>query len=147
MTPTATDTSTPPRLFDRKLLQARRNRCAGNIHDHHFLAQRCFDDICDRVESISRDFQRTLILGGGPALTEMIAGRHLASKLDWVAQSDLSPAIARRLAASPLCLDEERLPIADESVDLILAPLNLHWTNDLPGALVQINRALKPDGF
>jgi SAM-dependent methyltransferase len=147
MTLNDTDTSTPPRLFDRALLQLRRNRSAGNIHDYHFLAKRCFDDICDRVESVTRDFDRTLILGGGPGLTSMMSERHVVSKLDWIAQSDLSPAVATRLTASPLCLDEERLPIADESIDLVLAPLSLHWTNDLPGALVQINRALKPDGF
>jgi SAM-dependent methyltransferase len=39
------------------------------------------------------------------------------------------------------------LPVAPESVDLVLACLNLHWTNDLVGALIQINHALKPDGF
>ncbi|MDG1417763.1 MAG: methyltransferase domain-containing protein [Maricaulis sp.] len=147
MTPNATDTSTPPCLFDRDLLRTRRNRSASNIHNYHFLAKRCFEDLCDRVESVTRDFDRALILGGGPGLTSTMAERHMDTKLEWYAQSDLSPKMAARLTASPLCLDEEILPIADECLDLVLAPLSLHWTNDLPGALVQINRALKPDGF
>ena len=43
--------------------------------------------------------------------------------------------------------DEERLPFADESLDLIVSTLALHWTNDLVGALIQIRNALKPDGL
>ncbi len=43
--------------------------------------------------------------------------------------------------------DEERLPFADQSLDLVVSSLALHWTNDLPGALIQIRRALKPDGL
>ena len=47
----------------------------------------------------------------------------------------------------PLRPDEEALPFADESFDLIVAPLTLQFVNDLPGALVQIRRCLKPDGL
>jgi len=43
--------------------------------------------------------------------------------------------------------DEERLPFADASLDLVVSLLNLHWTNDLVGALIQIRQALKPDGL
>ena len=43
--------------------------------------------------------------------------------------------------------DEEALPFADSSLDAVLSALSLHWVNDLPGALVQIRRALKPDGL
>ena len=50
-------------------------------------------------------------------------------------------------AAARLVLDEERLPFTDASVDLVVSLLSLHWTNDLPGALAQIRRALKPDGL
>jgi len=44
-------------------------------------------------------------------------------------------------------LDEERLPFADRSLDLVVSSLVLHWVNDLPGALIQIRRALRPDGL
>jgi SAM-dependent methyltransferase len=46
-----------------------------------------------------------------------------------------------------ICGDEEALPFAPHSFDLIVNPLTLHTVNDLPGALIQIRRALKPDGF
>ena len=50
-------------------------------------------------------------------------------------------------ASAAFVADEEYLPVADASVDLVLSNLSLHWVNDLPGALTQIRRALKPDGL
>jgi SAM-dependent methyltransferase len=43
--------------------------------------------------------------------------------------------------------DEERLPFGDATIDLAVSTLALHWTNDLVGALIQIRRALRPDGL
>jgi SAM-dependent methyltransferase len=54
---------------------------------------------------------------------------------------------ARGTGALRLAADEEALPFADASFDLALSCLSLHWVNDLPGALVQLRRALKPDGL
>tara|TARA_R110000868_G_scaffold53744_5_gene168581 strand:+ start:19970 stop:20887 length:918 start_codon:yes stop_codon:yes gene_type:complete len=137
----------PPTLFDRRLLRQRRNRAAGSIQNYNFLARRAFDDICDRVESVTRDFGTTLILGGGPGLAAELTQRDAGKKVGRIIQSDLAPAIAAQLGGTALVLDEESSPLADESLDLILAPLGLHWTNDLPGTLVQLRRALRPDGF
>jgi len=137
----------PPQIFDRELLKRRRDRSAGSIHKYDFLLQRCFDDICDRVETVTRDFDRAAILGGSPGLQDALKARDAHTKINWLCQSDLSPRLASRLGGNALACDEERLPFGDESLDLILAPLGLHWANDLPGVLVQINRALKPDGF
>lgn len=137
----------PPRLFDRTLVARHRNRAAGRMADYSFLVHRAFDDICDRVESVTRDFERSAILGGGPGLLDELAARPAGGKAGWVVQSDLAPAVVQRLDRPALALDEEALPFAEESLDLVLAPLGLHWTNDLPGVLVQINRSLRPDGF
>ncbi len=137
----------PPRLFDRSLLRQRRNRAARNISKYSFLAHRAFDDMCDRVESITRDFERAAILGGGPGLVQQLAQRPAAEKIAWWMQSDIAPKIAGQLGPRACVIDEEALAFAPESLDLVLAPLGLHWTNDLPGSLSQIRIALKPDGF
>lgn len=137
----------PPTLFDRSLLGRRRDRAAGSLPDYNFLAQRAFDDMGDRVASVMRDFDRAAILGGGPGLAASPAASELRAKVGWWCQSDLSASVTAGLGGPALALDEESLPFASESLDLMLAPWGLHWTNDLPGVLVQINHVLKPDGF
>ena len=52
-----------------------------------------------------------------------------------------------RPAAWRVAADEEALPFADASLDLVVSALALQAVNDLPGMLVQIRRALKPDGL
>jgi SAM-dependent methyltransferase len=64
-----------------------------------------------------------------------------------VVEMDQVPGLLPTASAMPVLADEEALPFADESFDLIVAPLTLHFVNDLPGALLQIRRCLKPDGL
>jgi SAM-dependent methyltransferase len=67
-----------------------------------------------------------------------------------VVAADLSPAMAARAGARgtpAIAADEEALPFAPGSFDLIVSNLSLHWVNDLPGALIQIRQALAPDGL
>ena len=70
--------------------------------------------------------------------------------VETLVQSDLSSAMAQQ-AGGPsglaLAADEEALPFAPASFDLVLSSLSLHWVNDLPGALFQIRQILKPDGL
>jgi SAM-dependent methyltransferase len=72
-------------------------------------------------------------------------------KIESLFQADLSPRMARAAAVAngrpAICADEEFLPLAAQSLDLVLSNLSLHWVNDLPGALSQIRMALKPDGL
>lgn len=138
----------PPALFDRTLLRARKDRAARAFQAYDFLHARVAHDLLDRVEAIKRDFDRVLIIGGGGAVGRALKDRPEATaKMGAVFETDLSPRLAAQSVVRSVCADEERLPVADESVDLVLSCLSLHWTNDLVGALVQINRALRPDGF
>ena len=68
-------------------------------------------------------------------------------KVGWLAETDLSLAMLEGRPGARLVADEERLPFAAESLDLVVSSLALHWVNDLVGAMVQIRRALKPDGL
>ena len=68
-----------------------------------------------------------------------------------------SPKVGKvtRVEADPAFLDGEQgviasrdaLGLAPESLDLAVSLLALHEADDLPGQLVQIRRALKPDGL
>ena len=138
----------PPRLFDRALLRRRRDRAAGEFSDYDFLHARVADDLLDRVESVSRDFETCVVLGGGGAVGRALEDRPGArKKIGTLIETDLSPAMASLSDHPAAAIDEEMLPLKEGSVDLIVSCLGLHWTNDLVGALIQINYALKPDGF
>jgi SAM-dependent methyltransferase len=81
------------------------------------------------------------------AIREALAGSDAAAKIDLLIEADLSAGMLAGRDRPRLVLDEERLPLADGALDLAVSALSLHWANDLVGALVQIRRALKPDGL
>jgi SAM-dependent methyltransferase len=139
--------SRPPLIFDRRLVRRRRDRAAGLFSDHDFLVRLAVKDLLDRAASTTRDFPRALAIGGGGLAGALLAESGLAGRVGLLVETDLSPRLASRSAGLAVAADEELLPFADGAFDLVLAPLTLHWTNDLPGALIQINNALKPDGF
>jgi SAM-dependent methyltransferase len=64
-----------------------------------------------------------------------------------VVSCDLSPAMASINGSAAVVADEEFLPFAPASFDLVVASLSLHWVNDLPGALIQLRLALRPEGL
>ena len=111
---------------------------------HAFLLERFRDDVEARLAFIQRDFTDALVLGAhGGSIGQLLASRSVRVVVEMETISALLPT-ANSLA---VLADEEALPFADESFDLIIAPLTLQFVNDLPGALVQIRRCLKPDGL
>lgn len=137
----------PPRLFDRALHRARLDRAARGYAD--FLKARAAEDAVERLAAVLRDFPLALDLGARDgAFARALAANPGSNRVGLVIEADLSARMLRRSGASlRLVADEERLPFKAESLDLVVSLLSLHWTNDLVGALVQIRRALKPDGL
>lgn len=130
-------------IFDRARHALNRARAARDFAAHDFLFREVAERMADRLGDVTRRFDRALVLGGRAPLPEGLVGA--AGKVAEAVTMDLCPAFAHPLPA--IAADEEFLPFAPESFDLILSPLSLHWTNDLPGALIQLRRALKPDGL
>ncbi len=137
-------------VFDRRLLRARRDRAAASLPAHDFLFREVAARLVDRLADIRRDFTVALDLGCHTGFVAQAAKALPPGKIGALVQADLSPrmaAAARAAAGLPsVAADEEYLPFADASFDLVLSCASLHQVNDLPGALVQIQRALKPDG-
>lgn len=136
-----------PIIFDRALTRRRRDRAAARFDEFDFLMVEAADRLADRLLDLRREFNLALDLGAHTGLFARVWPKGLAKP--WLAQADLSPAMATRAAVfgPALACDEEALPFADASLDAVLSCLSLHWVNDLPGALVQIRRALAPDGL
>jgi SAM-dependent methyltransferase len=143
-------------LFDRKLVRMRRDRAARNFASFDFLHARTIAETCDRLTEIKRDFTSVLDCSAAnglfaQTLMQNAEYEEIAKKIELLVQSDSSVKMARRAGkvgeGSALVSDEEFVPFADASFDLAVSFLALHFTNDLPGALLQIKRALKPDGI
>jgi len=95
-----------------------------------------------------RDFPRAVDLSARKgALREALAQSPAGARIGMLVEADLSAAMLAGRAGPRLALDEERLPFAPGSLDLVVSTLGLHWTNDVVGALIQIRQALKPDGL
>jgi SAM-dependent methyltransferase len=124
----------PPRIFDSLAYRSRRDR-ATRLDGDIFLAHDVADHLAERLGAINRRFTRALDIHSRATVFAVL--RPLADS--WVRTGfawDNSSVIAH----------EEALPFAEGSFDLVTSVLSLHAVNDIPGALVQIRRALKPDG-
>jgi len=134
-----------PRVFDRDAVRRHRDRAADRFEDHDFLFREIGERLVDRLDDVNRRFARVLDLGCRTGLLRApLAAR---PGVETVVGLELSARMAARAGRPAVVADEELLPFADGSFDLVVSNLALHWTNDLPGALVQLRRALKPDGL
>jgi len=134
---------TGPTIFDRSLLRRRRARAAA-IGAETFLLERVAADMDERLAAVLRRFERAVDLGTpGDVLRRALAD---SGRVPGLIAAE--PA-AHRLDADFLrvAADEEALPFADASLDLVVSALSLQFVNDLPGTLIQIRRALKGDGL
>lgn len=138
--------SAPPLLFDRALHRRRLQRAAKSYAVAGFLKARAAEDAVERLELIKRDFPLAVDLGARDgAFARALAASPARERVGHLIEADFSRAMLAGRAG--LVADEERLPFKEASLDLAVSTLSLHWTNDLPGALVQIRRSLKPDGL
>jgi SAM-dependent methyltransferase len=137
----------PPLLFDRALHRRRLDRAASLYSGADFLKTRAAEDLVRRLEAILRDFPLAVDLGSRNGAFARALADSDAAGVGTLIETDLSAAMLAGRSGMRIVVDEERLPFADQSLDLIVSSLALHWTNDLVGALVQARRALKPDGL
>ncbi|HVF93307.1 MAG TPA: methyltransferase domain-containing protein [Sphingomonas sp.] len=124
-------------LFDRVVRRGRRDRAAATYAAHDFLRAAMLEGIYERLASVKRTFTEVLDLGCFDAAFTLPAVR--------IARLDAGFAFAR--AAGGVQADEDRLPFADGSFDLVVSAGVLDQVNDLPGALTLARRALRPDGL
>ncbi len=130
-----------PEIFDRALVRRRRARAAADFSAHAFLHEHAIGDILERLSAVNRSFEAVLDLG--------CHGGGFARALGQAGTVSCDMALSMAVGAPPpvVLADEEVLPFRDEVFDLVVSVLSLHSVNDLPGCLIQINRALRPDGL
>jgi SAM-dependent methyltransferase len=135
-----------PILFDRQQVRRQRDRAARGLAAHDFLLRESADRLADRLRDVTRRFPLALDLGcHGGEMSAVLQGRF---GIERIVRCDLSAAmVVLSGTGMGVVADEEMLPFAEARFDLVISNLSLHWVNDLPGALLQIRRLLRPDGL
>jgi NADH dehydrogenase [ubiquinone] 1 alpha subcomplex assembly factor 5 len=134
-------------VFDRRAVRLHRDRAARTVGRVADVLRDAAERLVDRLDDTSRQFVDALDVGGRGVVAPMLRARGMR-----VVSCDLSPAMAAVNGAAVnggacVAADEEFLPFAPQSFDLVVASLSLHWVNDLPGALIQLRRTLRPEGL
>ncbi len=138
----------PPRLFDRALHRRHLDRASGALGAAQHLRLRVSEDFVQRLGLVRRDFDLAIDLAAREgAFVAALRASPVAGKIAVLIECDPSPAMLAGRDGLRLAADEEALPFAAQSTDLIVSALALHWTNDLVGALIQCRRILRPDGL
>ena len=131
-------------LFDRRAWRLHRER-AARLGCADFLHIEVAERIVERLDDVDREFHLALDLGShSGALSEVLAHR---AGINGVVAAEPAAAFLAKTAAIAVGADPELLPFRDGSFDLAVSALALHWVADLPGTLIQLRRALKPDGL
>jgi SAM-dependent methyltransferase len=130
--------SSGPLIFDRRLLRTRQRR-AARLGPATFLIDRIAQELADRLAAVLRTFDRAVDLGTPTdAVQRVLAASGKVGMLIHTGALAWRPTVAA---------DEEALPFADGTLGLVVSGLALQFVNDLPGTLLQVRRALKPDGL
>ena len=127
-----------PAIFSPVARRRARDRAAGDFAAHDFLRAQMLDGIADRLSAVTREFADVLDLGCFDAAFVAPPGARVAR---------VDPGFSFARIAGGVQADEDHLPFADASFDLVVAAGTLDTVDDLPGALALIRRVLRPDGL
>ena len=129
--------SGPPEIFDSRRRAAKLARGEAGFPSADFLHVRAAGNAVNSLEAIVREFRDAVDLSARPGpFADRLAESAAATRVGPV-----------RTAGDPAAPGAQPLDLPDQSQDLIVSLMSLHWANDLPGALAQIRRALRPDGL
>ncbi|XP_028355789.1 arginine-hydroxylase NDUFAF5, mitochondrial isoform X1 [Physeter macrocephalus] len=137
-------------IFDRDLKRKQKNWAARQPERIKFdyLKEEVGSRIADRVYDIARDFPLALDVGCGRGYIAQHLNKETVGKFFQtdIAENALKNALEMEIPTVSVLADEEFLPFRENTFDLVVSSLSLHWVNDLPRALEQIRYVLKPDG-
>lgn len=134
----------PLMLFDRRARRQHRDRAAG-CGCVEFLHGEVAERLIERLDDVKREFRVALDLGAHHGALSRALGYRQG--IEWTVATDTSLGFLAQLSAMRVAADPDLFPFRDGSFDLVASVLELHWAGDLPGALVQIRRILKPGGL
>ncbi|KAI7902926.1 S-adenosyl-L-methionine-dependent methyltransferase [Cokeromyces recurvatus] len=146
-------TTAPFQVFDRHAKRLQRDRAALDVEQSRtvdYLRDTVAARVADRLLDVNRSFNTVVDLGSGCG---HIIKHVKKEKMNKLIMCDMSEKALNRDINIPYevqverrVIDEEHLPFPENSLDAVVSSMSLNWVNDLPGTLIQIKKALKPDG-
>ena len=137
--------SGPHQIFDRQLQRRWFVRHRDGVAAGDFLRLHVAADLADRLAVVTRRFEHALLLGPGVSAAAPLL--RSTGRIERLVTAEPVFALIPAREPSAVIVDTEHLPFAAASFDLVVSLLDLQYVNDLPGALVQLRRILKPDGL
>ncbi|KAM4903916.1 arginine-hydroxylase NDUFAF5, mitochondrial isoform 4-T4 [Sylvia borin] len=143
--------------FDRRLKRKQKNWAALQAEPAKcdYLREEVGGRIADRVFDVARTFPLALDVGSGRGYI----AQHLTKAFKFlfqetvekfiqvdIAENALKNAVESEIPTVRVVADEEFLPFKEDTFDLVVSSLSLHWVNDLPKAFREIHQVLRPDG-
>ncbi|XP_026869583.2 arginine-hydroxylase NDUFAF5, mitochondrial isoform X1 [Electrophorus electricus] len=137
-------------VFDRSM-KRRQKTWASRLPEHHeydYLRDEVGGRVADRVYDVARTFPLALDVGCGKSHIAEHVSKDIVERLFLMDVSHGSLMRKKECEMPTQCVmaDEEFLPFRENTFDLVVSSLSMHWINDLPAALRQIHGVLKPDG-
>lgn len=131
-------------LFDTPLWLVHKRRAQRlDVAGADFLMRHAADDLAERLSAVDRRFgQAAALFCQTPAAMAAITA---SGKARSVLRVECDACFAG--GADTVLAPFETVPLEPESIDLAISLMSLQTMNDIPGMLVQIRRALKPDGL
>lgn len=137
-------------VFNREMKKRQKNWAASlqDGHQYDYLRAEVGSRVADRVYDIARTFPLALDISGGKSHIAQHLSKDIVERLVLtdISQQTLKQTRPSEIPTQCVLADEEFLPFKQNTFDLVVSSLTLHWINDLPGALRQIHQVLKPDG-
>lgn len=156
-----------PAVFDRNLKAKQRDYAIrmDNTAYYDYIREEAAIRIVDRLDDIKRTFPHVLDIGShrGHILRALVSKNEenetSIGGIDALVQCDTSKSAllralsdastispSRSILTSQVIADEESLPFADNTFDLVMSCMVLNWVNDIPTFLKKVLSILKPDG-
>ncbi|KAG0266665.1 hypothetical protein BG011_001512 [Mortierella polycephala] len=140
-------------VFNRETKRLQKTRAAGNAdvsRQVDYVKDEVAFRVVDRLLDIKREFNEVVELGSGCGHiakhvdTDMMKKLIMCDMCETMLERDKD--VEYEVPVERRVVDEENLPFKENSLECVVSSLSMHWINDLPGAMIQIQRSLKPDG-
>lgn len=133
-------------LFDSTLLKAHRDFAAANMHKADFILKHAIEDVIDHIKELEWDFtkqNKVIEIGARYGMLSQILAR---TKADLTITDFSQKMLDLNPFKNKILMENDKLDFQENSADMIISCMNLHWVNDVRNYAKSIHQILRPNG-